>query len=108
MEKIKIMEIKKLTPKYNLFKEKDIYYLSFGAIKKGEDTTTKLQFTDVDSKTFQIAPACQCTTSNKKIIDNNTVEADISINTSGVFSKVITLKNNGKTTLLKLTGTVIN
>jgi len=101
------MEIKKLTEKYHLYEENGTYYLAFGAIKSGEDTTTKLLFTDVDSKSFEIKPTCQCTVGSKKIIDATTVESEISIKTSGAFSKTVTLKNQGKIILLKLTGTYI-
>ncbi len=103
------MNIEKLTEKYTLAKEGTTWFLYLGSIKKGEDTTTKLLFTDVDSSTFNLKPTCGCLAKEQKIIDDKTVEVSVSYNQcDNPFKKTFQIKNNGKITELKLQGTCRN
>ena len=83
------MEIKKLTEENNLIKTaEDNYILEFNQTK-----TVKLQFTNIDSKTFSVKGVCSCTTVNTITINESTLQSTITINEKA-RGKSILLRNN--------------
>ena len=98
------MEIKKVTEKYNFYKEGFDYILDLGRIKKGEDTTTTLLFENVDKLT--VNATCGCTVADRKDIDTKTVSYNIKYkNCDSQFSKILVCQNNKEKFKIKIKGT---
>lgn len=100
------MNIEKLTNNnFSLSRNGNNFILNLGEITKETDRKTKLRFTDVNSKTFQINGTCGCLTKEVNIIDNNTLDVTIEYTRcDSTFSKVFTIHNNGRLTELTIKG----
>lgn len=99
------MKVEKITTNYNFYQEKDIYYLSYGVLQKTDSTTVRFRFSNVDSKNFVISPKCGCTTAEKVIIDDTTVEADLEVTRNKDFAVTVVLINGKEDQKqIKLTG----
>ena len=98
------MEITKITENYNFYKEGVNYVVDLGNINKGSKHTIKFKASDVKAKTFSISTTCGCTSSNKTVIDDTTVEFELtySNNSTGSITKANMIKNDNKTTILKI------
>ena len=99
------MIIKKVTEKYHLYQEGETYYLNLGVIRKGEDTTTRLNITDIDTKNFSVNTTCGCTSSNLTVLNVGEVTVDLKYkDCDNKFTKTVKLKEKNKITLLKIIG----
>lgn len=97
------MEIKKITEKYNFYKDGDNYILHLGSITRGENTKTELLFSNVES--LEVNSTCGCTVAEKTVIDKTTQKYTISYNNcDSSFSKVLSCKNKEKNFLIKIQG----
>ena len=101
------MELKKVTENnYNLYKESDYYVLALGAIKRGENTETEIEISDVDAKNVSIVTTCGCTVANSTMVDDKTYRTKIKYkDCDRSFTKTVRIVENGKVTLLKIKGT---
>lgn len=105
------MEITKTTEKYSFYKEGSDYILDLGNIKRAEDRTTELLFTGVeDANQISIHPQCGCTSSDKKVIDENSLSVKLNYkNCDPTFAKIVEIKyKNVKIGLIKIKGACHN
>ena len=101
------MQINKVTEKYTFYKDGSDYILNLGAIKKNEDTTTELLFTDLESASkLVINSTCGCTVAHKEVIDNTTVKVKVRYNDCGAsFSKILSCRDGKNDFKIKVKGT---
>jgi len=101
------MEITKTTEKYNFYKEGADYVLDLGTIKRAEERTTELLISGVEvSNKITLHPKCGCTSSNKNIIDQNSLSVKVNYkDCDPSFAKIVEVKyNNVKVGLIKIKG----
>lgn len=99
------MEIKIITEKFTITKEQGEYHLNLGSFKFGENTTTILRVSDINSNNFIVNATCGCTVASINVVDPTTVDIEVSYNQCDYsFSKVVQLIEAQKTTELKIIG----
>jgi len=100
------MKIKNTTEKFNFYEENGNYTIDFGTFKKGQSSIDLLITGIEDSSLLDVVPTCQCSVSEKKIIDKNTQKVNISYNEcSTKVSKVMEIRyKNQKIGIIKITG----
>lgn len=100
------MKVTKLTEEYLLAEQNGNYVISFGVLKHHKPATTRIRFSEINSKDFILKPTCQCTVAAKEIIDATTVEYNISYNAAslGKFDKTLVITDGKSRKELKLTG----
>ena len=93
----KILEIKKISEKYNFYQDGASYVVYFGAVKRYEDKIASIQISGVeDSEKLSIKTTCGCTTLEKEIVDKTTAIFKLKYNDcEQSFAKVNVLKYNG-------------
>ncbi len=89
---------------YSITTDGRMHYLNFGQIKKGVQQKAVVRFTDVTAKTFDLAPTCNCTTTNKVMISPTEVEYTIVFSGNSSLPKTLVITNNNKQTQLKING----
>ncbi len=92
------MEVKKISDKFKFYQEGASYIVDFGAVKRFEDKSVTLEVTGVEeSGLVGLTPTCGCTTSEKTLVDKNTVRFTLKYNEcDNTFAKTNVLKYNGK------------
>lgn len=99
------MTVEKLTEEYTLTQEGNNYILNYGAVKRNVPVTTKLRFTETDTKTFSVTKTCGCSVVENKKIDDTTWETVLTYNAADKEIKKTVIITNGKIkSELKLTG----
>ena len=101
------MEIKKISEKYNFYKEQDNYVLDLGNIKRNENTTTELLISGIeDSNLLEVKATCGCTSTEKLVIDKNTQTVKITYTQCDpTISKVMEIRyKNTKIGIIKIKG----
>lgn len=98
------MEIKKITDKYQLYKDGASYVVDFGETKRAEDKTVFLEITGVEEAgLLQLHGTCGCTATEKTL--NSKESATFKITYSDCdseFNKVVSVRYNSQqlTTIL--------
>jgi Protein of unknown function (DUF1573) len=92
------MVIKKISDKYNLFEDGASYIVDFGDVKKAEEKTATIEITGIEEASLVTLKAtCGCTTTDKTVIDKETVRFKLNYNNCDLnFNKVIVVNYNKK------------
>lgn len=100
------MEISKITEKYNLYKEGEIYIIELGDIKRAEDNSVEVRLTQLeDSSKITIHPKCGCTVPSYSIVSQSEMTIKLAYqDCESSFSKVTEIRYKNNTTVIKIKG----
>lgn len=92
------MIVEKISDKYNFYEEDGKYVVDFGDVKKAEDKSVTLKFSDVaEAGLLALKVTCGCTTTGKTLIDKNTATFKLTYSDcSKSFTKVVKINYDGK------------
>lgn len=104
------MKIELISNNFTLQKEDNQYVVYLGVITPKTPRPFTIRISEVsDSSKVDVITTCGCTTSARKIIDKNNLEATLSYNNCDFkIAKTVEIINNGKKTILKIKGTCHN
>jgi hypothetical protein len=105
------MKIEKISEdNFTLQQQGEEYVLLMGEITRDTPRPFTIKISEVeDSSKVAIDPKCGCTSSERTIIDSNTLTTTITYkNCDTSFKKTVVIINNKKTTNLKIQGTCHN
>lgn len=98
------MKVTKITNDFNFYQEGASYIVDFGNVRKSDDKSVVLQFSELEEAgLLELVTTCGCTTKDKTLIDKSTATFKLSYNDcSSTFNKVVKIQYNKKqlTTIL--------
>lgn len=90
------MTVTKVTNDYNFYKEDTSYVVDFGDVRKADDKSVVLKFSDLDEAgLLELGATCGCTTTGKTLIDKSTATFKLSYTAcDSNFTKVVKINYN--------------